>query len=122
MTPPSWLRNLGVGEAPGLHVTLKTDVPPADEVAIAPVLRGAVHALAGVLVQQVHERAVAGIGQPLVLLGLREDAEVRSEPSQSGAVGLLPADHRPVELPFRPAEGPLDAGAPGQLLEAPERE
>ena len=86
------------------------------QVPVAPVLGGAVHALAGVAVEQVGE-LVLGRAAGLLLARGSSVGEPGPQGGQPLAVALLEPDHRTVELPLGQAAGALDAGPPGELVE-----
>ena len=108
-----------VGPSPGLDVAGEPDVRPSDAVPVAPVLRRAVHALAGVPVDELGEVRV-GV-EPAVLFLALAVGEVGSERGEAGAVPLLEAHHRSVEFALGPAERALDPGTPGQFVEGGQR-
>ena len=93
-------------------------VGPPDRVAVAPVLGGAVHALAAVLPQEVAEPSSARSRRRCS----RPSTSVKSSPARPGPpVALLEPDHRTVELALGRPLRALDPHAPGQLVERDQR-
>src|SRR5262245_33313084 len=87
------LLDLGVGVAAGLDVADEVDGLPSRAVAVAAVHGVAVHAFAGVDVQQVLEPI--GRGREATVLRLGFDVrEVGADGRDSHSVSLLPADDR----------------------------
>src|SRR3954469_25463537 len=112
--------HLVVGVAARLDVTDPPDRVPSREVAVAAVHRIAVHAFAGVLVEQSFEARIA-VEQSVLLL--RSDGrEVTAERRETVSIPLLEPDDRTVELPLGPTPRARESGAPRQFLHGPERQ
>ena len=101
------------GEAARQHVTLEVGGGPADQVAVAAVLRGAVHELHGVGDDEVHQRPDRGVvlahrGVASRAGGVGEPAgHARLQRGEAAAVGALVAGHLAVAL--QPATAPRAA-------------
>src|SRR6478736_1955802 len=104
--------HLVVGPASWLYVAGEVDGHPRCAVAVAAIDRIAVERLAPVREHQVAEGLVDPRRQARRLLVRVDISEVGSELGQTGAVVVLPADDRTVELALRTALRALDAHAP----------
>src|SRR5262245_31464193 len=119
-TSKSGTGHLVVAPAPRLHVARIADRAPTDEVSVPSVLGCAVARLTGVLE---HERAeLALFVECRTLRAFVADEEVVAERGDAVAVRLLPPAHRAVPLTFGEPARALDPRAPGELLDARQRE